>query len=457
MTNKVTTYWKLHRLGLLLGLLSILCYYYFAHYLERAEFLKLIGLYGVLFLLCFKIIQFEKWNTRLLFGMGIVFRLLFWTTAPSLSQDFYRFIWDGQLIAHGYNPFLYMPNQAPTELLQLIPNAQELIAGMGDLSARNYSNYPPVNQFAFSLAAYLGGSSIIGQIVVLRVLLIGADIGIFYFGRKLLTLINVSPHMILWYYLNPLVIIELTGNLHFEGFMLLFFVMGLYFIFSKKVTPGAIFYGLSIGVKLIPLMFLPLFLNHFKLKRTLVFYSVVGVVLILCLLPFYSAEMAQNFGDTLSLWFSNFEFNAGVYNALKYLGLQIGEKPWEMVKSYGKLVPIIVLVVVFFTTLLRKNKEPRILMASMLLILTVYYLLSATVHPWYIVFLVVLCLGTEYRYPLFWSALVMLSYSAYRTVPTQEELGLVFLEYIVVIAVLIYEFFRINREKFFISKNSGQA
>ena len=392
----------------------------------------------------------------MLFGMGMVFRLLFWTTAPSLSQDFYRFIWDGQLIAHGYNPFLYMPNQASTELLQLIPNAQELIAGMGDLSARNYSNYPPVNQFAFALAAYLGGSSIMGQIIVLRILLISADVGIFYFGRKLLTLINVSPHMIFWYYLNPLVIIELTGNLHFEGFMLLFFVMGLYFIFSEKAIPGAIFYGLSIGVKLIPLMFLPLFLKHFKLKRAILFYAVIGLVLVLCLLPFYTPEMAQNFGDTLSLWFSNFEFNAGVYNALKYLGLQIGEKPWEMVKSYGKLVPIIVLVVVFFSTLLRNNKDPRVLMASMLLILTVYYLLSATVHPWYIVFLVFLCLGTEYRYPLFWSALVMLSYFAYRTEPAKEELSLIFVEYIVVIGVLIYEFFRFNRDNLISTKKSRQ-
>ena len=453
----MTTYWKLHRIGLFLALISVGLYYYFAHYLERTEFLKLIGLYGLLFLLCFKIIQFEKWNTRLLFGVGIVFRLIFWTTAPNLSQDFYRFIWDGQLIAHGYNPFLHMPSQASTELLQLIPNAKELIAGMGELSARNYSNYPPVNQLAFSLAAFVGGSSIAGQIIVLRTLLIAADIGVFYFGRRFLNLINVSPHMIFWYFLNPLVIIELTGNLHFEGFMLLFFVMGLYFLFAKKVTPGAIFYGLSIGVKLIPLMFLPLFLKHFNVKRSLIFYGIISLVLILCLLPFYSIEMVQNFGDTLSLWFSNFEFNAGIYNAVKYVGLQIGEKPWDMVKSYGKLVPVIMLVVVFFTTLLRENRNPKVLMGSMLLILSVYYLLSATVHPWYIVFLILLCLSTEYRYPLFWSALVILSYAAYQFEPVKEELSLIFIEYIVVIVVMLYEFFRFNREKFSIPKNSGQA
>ena len=443
----------MHKVALVLGLLSLVLYYYLAYSLVRSEFLQLIGLYAALFLLCFKIIQFEKWNTRLVLILGILFRLVFWAAIPELSQDFYRFIWDGQMIVNGFNPYLHEPGQAGQEILKMIPHANELIAGMGDLHARNFSNYPPVNQLVFILAAWLGGSSILGQVIVLRTILIGADLGIFYFGRKLLQHLNVSPHMILWYFLNPLVIIELSGNLHSEGFMLCLFTMAMYFIFAKKSTVGGILYALSIGVKLIPFMFLPLFLSHFKIKRAFGFYMVIGVVLLLCIIPFYTPEMIHNFSDTLGLWFSNFEFNAGLYNGVKYIGLQLDEKPWEMIKTYGKLVPVIMLVIIFFTTLLRKNKEPRELMVSMLLILTAYYLLSATVHPWYIVFLVLLCLGTEYRYPIFWSALVILSYSAYIHQETEEKLGLIFLEYFIVIGVLIYEFFRINKEKLFFPKN----
>ena len=449
----MTTYWKLHKVALVLGLFSLILYYYFAYSLERSAFLQLIGLYGTLFLLCFKIIQFEKWNTRLLLLLGILFRLVFWAAMPNLSQDFYRFIWDGQMIINGFNPYLLRPDQAGPEILQRIPHAQELVQGMGELSARNFSNYPPLNQLPFAMAAWIGGNSLLSQVIVLRVFYVAADLGAFYFGRKVLQQLNVSPHMIFWYFLNPLVIIELSGNLHSEGFMISLFIMALYYIFAKKSAVGAIFYALSIAVKLIPLMFLPLFLSHFKIKRAIGFYTVIGVVLLLCMIPFYTPEMVQNFGTTMGLWFSNFEFNAGMYNGLKYIGLQLEEKPWEMIKTYGKLVPVIMLVIVFFTTILRKNSQTPVLMTSMLLILTSYFLLSATVHPWYIIFLVFLTLGTPYRYPIFWSAVIMLSYSAYVQEETEEQLGLIFLEYLIVFGMLIYEFFRFNREKLFFSKN----
>lgn len=453
----MTTYWKLHKVAILLGILSLIFYFVFAYQLIRSDFIRLITLYAALFLLCYKLIQFEKFNIRLLFGLGLIFRLIFLLAIPNLSQDFYRFIWDGQMIIHGLNPYLQLPAEASSDLLNTIPHASELITAMGELSARNFSNYPPINQFAFAAASLVGGSSIIGQVVILRLMLIGADIGIFYFGRKVLTKINVSPHMIFWYFLNPLVIIELSGNLHFEGFMIFFFVLALYFIFKKLWYWGAIFMGISISVKLIPLFFLPLFLSHYNFKKSIAFYAITGMVVLASLLPFVSTAMISNFGNTLSLWFSNFEFNAGVYNAVKFLGVQLEEKPWEMIKTYGKLVPIVILTLVFFTTTLRNNKNPRILIASMLLILSAYYLLTPTVHPWYIIFLVVLCLGTEYRFPLFWSALVMVSYSAYRFEETEEVLWLIIIEYFIVITMLIYEFLRFNREIFLIRKNQEKT
>ncbi|NND15637.1 MAG: DUF2029 domain-containing protein [Eudoraea sp.] len=453
MTNKVITYWKLHKVAILLGILSAIFYFVFAYHLIRSDFIRLITLFAGLFLLCYKLIQFEKFNTRLLFGLGLIFRLVFLLAIPNLSQDFYRFIWDGQMIVNGLNPYLQLPQEASTELLNAIPNASELVSKMGNLSATNFSNYPPINQLAFAIAAFFGGSSIIGQVVALRIIVIGSDIGIFYFGRKVLNQINVSPHMIFWYFLNPLVIIELSGNLHFEGLMLFFFVLALYFIFRKLWVWAAICIGISISVKLIPLFFLPLFLSHYKIKKSIAFYLLTGIVILISLLPFFSIDMLSNFGNTLSLWFSNFEFNAGIYNAVKQLGVQLEEKPWEMIKTYGKLVPIAILVLVFFTTVLRNNKNPKILISSMLLILSAYYLLTPTVHPWYIIFLVFLCLGTEYRFPLFWSALVMLSYSAYGAEETKENLWLIFTEYFIVIAMLLYEFFRFNRENLFIRKN----
>src|SRR5690606_13805065 len=171
----------------------------------------------------------------------------------------------------------------------------ELHKGMGELSASHYSNYPPLNQLIFALAALLTGGSTLGSMMVMRIIIILADLGVFYFGRKLLSSLNKPPHLIFWYFLNPLVILELTGNLHFEGVMLSLFMGSLYLLFQKKWSLAAVVYALSISIKLVPLIFLPLFLKHFGLKKSMSFFGIIGVVCLLLTLPFYAPELIANY------------------------------------------------------------------------------------------------------------------------------------------------------------------
>ncbi len=439
MPTRLLTYWKLHKMSILLALLSLGFYYTFAYHLERTDFIKLLTLFTALFFLCFKLVQFEKWNFKLLLAFGILFRLVFLFAEPNLSQDFYRFIWDGELVSHFMNPYLQVPNTLIEQSDLVIANAQELYNGMGSLSAKHFSNYPPLNQLIFALAALLGGKSILGSIIVMRGTIILADIGIFYFGRKLLKNINQSPHLIFWYFLNPLVIIELTGNLHFEGVMLFFFVWSLYLLSVHKWQWAAVVYACSISVKLVPLLFLPLFLKHFKFKKAVGFYMIIGVTSLLLFAPFYSSEFINNYSQTIELWFSNFEFNAGFYNAIKQIAVQFDAKPWELIKTYGKITPIVTILAVLLFTFIKKNEKLSVLITSMLWVLTLYYFISATVHPWYVIFLVVLTAFTKYRYAFIWSAAIVLSYYAYSLADFKENLWLLAIEYITVFTFLIYE------------------
>lgn len=439
MPKRILTYWNLHRVSILLALLSLGLYYTFAYHLERTDFIKLISLFAALFFLCYKLIQFEKWNFKFLLGVGILCRLVFFVAEPNLSQDFYRFIWDGELVRHFVNPYLNIPNTLIDRPDLVISNAQELYEGMGSLSARHFSNYPPLNQLLFGLAALLGGKSVLGTTMALRGIIILADVGIFYFGRKLLKNLNQSPHLIFWYFLNPLIILELTGNLHFEGVMLFFFVWSLYLLSVQKWQWAAVLYACSISVKLVPLLFLPLFLKHFKFNKAIGFYIIIGIASLLLFAPFYSTEFITNYSKTIGLWFSNFEFNAGIYNGIKQIAIQFDAKPWELIKTYGKITPLLTIVTVLLFTFLRRNQNPAILISSMLWVLTVYYFTTATVHPWYVVFLVTLTIFTTYRFALVWSATIILSYFAYSLADFKENLWLLALEYSVVFAFLIYE------------------
>ena len=453
MLKRAITFWKLHTFPILMVFASFLFYISFGYDLPRTDFFKLLTLYLALFFLCYKLIQFEKWNFKFLLVSGILFRLVLLFAEPNLSQDFHRFVWDGQLIVHGINPYLHLPKDLILDIQHKIPNAMQVYNGMGELSASHYSNYPPLNQLIFALAALLTGSSTLGSLIVMRIVIIFADLGVFYFGRKLLSKLNRPPHLIFWYFLNPLVILELSGNLHFEGVMLCFFIGSLYFLIEKKSSLAAVVYALSISIKLVPLIFLPLFLKYFGIRKSIPFFGIIGGVCLLLVLPFHAPEFIANYSRTIGLWFSNFEFNAGLYNVVKHIGIQWGAKPWELIKTYGKIIPWIVISLVALITFIRQNQRMNVLVTSMLWILSLYYFLSATVHPWYVIFLVLLCLFTEFRFPMVWSLTIILSYSAYSNEDYRENWLLLFVEYIAVYGFMIYEIIRLHNKKLLFHKN----
>ena len=187
---------------------------------------------------------------------------LFILAIPNLSQDFYRFIWDGRMILEGINPYLNTVESFISRGVFPVSQAQELYDGMGTLNASHFTNYPPIKQLCFVLAGLVSGKSILGSAIVLRLLIITADFGILHFGKKLLESLQIPIHNIFWYILNPFIIIELTGNLHFEGVMLFFLIWSLYLLHKDKWQLSALVFALSVSVKLIPLIFLPLLLNH---------------------------------------------------------------------------------------------------------------------------------------------------------------------------------------------------
>jgi len=327
---------------------------------------------------------------------------------------------------------------------------------MGALNASHFSNYPPINQVFFAIAALISGKSILGAVIVLRSIMILADVGILYFGRKLLKDIGLNPNQIFWYFLNPFIILELTGNLHFEGVMLFFLVWSLYLLHKKNWFWAAVLLGMSISVKLIPLLFLPLYYRYFikeglfgKGFWTLKKFGWVSIgTLLLSFAPFLSSQFVENFSTTLALWFQEFEFNASVHYVIRWISFKI--VGWNLIETTGKILPGIVILVVLLLSFFRKNNSHEKLITAMLFAISIYFLLSTTVHPWYIATPLLLSVFTKYKFPIVWSLLVMLSYSAYGTAGFQENLWLITIEYSIVIGFAIWELYfrkKSNTEK----------
>lgn len=450
------TFLKLNIIPLLLVLLSFLFYGTFAYDLVRTDYTKLIILYSALFVLFYKLVQHFKSNTQFLTYLAFGFRAVFILAIPNLSQDFYRFIWDGRMILEGINPYLFTVESFISQGNFPVAEAQALRAGMGDLNASHFTNYPPINQLCFTIAALFAGKSILGSVFVMRLLIIAADFGTLHFGKALLEKLNIPIYNIFWYILNPFIIIELTGNLHFEGVMIFFLVWSLYLLYIGKWQFAALVLALSISVKLIPLIFLPLFFQWFMKRndkdietstvlnftRLIVFYAIIIMTTLLLFVPFYSSEFIHNYSKTVALWFQNFEFNGSIYYIAREIGFLF--RGYNEIAIIGTVTPILVILFVLIITFFRRNRTPIALITAMLLVLSFYYFTTTTVHPWYLATLLILSVFTKYKFPLVWSFVIILSYLAYvnlNKADKSENLWLITLEYAVVYGVFIWEVF----------------
>jgi hypothetical protein len=436
----------LHKIPLLIFLSCCAFYLAFAYDLERTDFFKLLTLWGGLFFLSWKFFQMQRYNWKILLTAAIIFRLLFLIAAPNLSQDFFRFIWDGRLLLEGINPYLMTPDEYFSSGDLPFSGAQELYEGIGSLSAGNPTNYPPLNQLFFVLAALFGGNSILASVVCLRIFIIAADIGIFYFGRKLLRNLNLPESNIFLYLLNPLIIIELTGNLHFEGVMLFFLLAALYLLRCQKWLFSTLFFSCSIAVKLIPLIFLPLLIRKLGWKKACGYYAIIGVLMLLFFLPFLSGAFAENFFSSINLWFQKFEFNASFYYLIRWIGYEV--EGYNIIGYAGPALAGVVFISILIMAILDRNHKMRGLLTSMMFGMFIYLSLATTVHPWYLATPLLLSVFTRYKFMQVWSLMVVLSYFAYSQPDYEENLWFITVEYVVVFGVMLYEIFGHKNVKF---------
>ena len=448
---------------------------------ERSDTIVLLLVYLLAFgayLLAYRLAQTPRQIKQLLV-VAVLARMALIPMMPNLSDDVYRFVWDGRLLYQGYDPFAYLPSEimrgeAAVNALGIDPELYDQLN-----SPNYYTIYPPVNQAVFALAAWLSPTSVRGSAIIIRLVVFAAELLTLwllwqllntehrtrndeYRGKKISSFIiqhslfdihflqtvqdekkrpyQPPPRAVLLYALNPLVIIELTGNLHFEALMITFVLGSVYLLRKRKIVGSGVALALAVCTKLVPLILLPLYLRRLGWKRALFFYAVVGITTVALFLPLITPELIAGMRDSVGLYFQKFEFNASVYYLVREVGFY--QKGYNIIQSAGRWLAISTFLIIVVYALL--ERERRLLVAFSWVWL-IFLLLSTTVHPWYVTPLLAFTAFTPYRYALLWSGLVFFSYVGYTTTGFSENLWITMIEYGAVVGMLVWEVVRWRR------------
>lgn len=323
-------------------------------------------------------------SARWVFLVALLVRVVLLASPPSLSDDLFRYVWEGTLTAHGGNPYLHAP--ADPALAHWAHDTHRALVNHPDVP----SIYPPLAMGLFSALAAVWADPLPFKLASGL-----ADAGTAWVLARILSDRGRSPSGAWLYALLPLGAVESAGSGHLDPIAVLCLVLAIE-AWDRRRT-GATWAGLGALLKLLPAVVLVGLLR--RPRRTWPGAVVVALLGIAAAWPFVDAgpRLLEGFGAYARHW----EFNGSVYPLAAPL---LGELTRPVLVAVGALV-------VGWALLRRTDPAELALYAG-----GAFVLLSPTVHPWYVAWAWVPALICGGRAWTLLAALMPLSYVVLATV-----------------------------------------
>ncbi len=346
-----------------------------------------------------------NWSPVTIMVIAVFLRSLFLCRHPELSDDIYRYLWDGIRSLTCHKPYSLAP-------IEVKPQTEALALLLESVNhAHLVTIYPPAAQ-----AIFMAGSALGGSVLGLKVLLVAMDLVTCAIILRLLSRLQLPSWRAALYAWHPLPIIEIAGSGHIDGAGILLFFLTLLTaksvielskdpMDSRRESPTPVisstaFYFLFAGltfacaglVKLFPLIFLPgcFILFPPRGKGPFVIGWLTGTVLLT--VPFLPD--LKNALVTLAVYVHHWEFGNFAYRTLH--GLTSSGNIARWILAFAFLFTVTFSYVRLFLKQ-RRSRRRSIGQESLLPALHVFYgiaiaylLLTPTLHPWYALYLVCL-------------------------------------------------------------------
>jgi len=351
------------------------------------SFRVIVGLYFFIALFNLKKIKNSKLWFATIIGVGLLSRLILIPSQPVLEDDYYRYLWDGAVTAHGYNPYVYSPleimeenNDVPEELHQLAKDSGEIIKNINHPHIRTI--YPILSQAVFAVAYFLDD----WQYWSWKVLLLLFDLLLLLVLIKTLKHLKLPILFITFYWLNPIVIHEIFNGAHMDLLALLPVMLALYFHLKNKLWYSLIALAIAAGFKLWPVVLLPLLLKNTwpDWKQTTKYTLTFALMVLILFIPVLLSNLNESLGfiKYAGKWVNN----AAFYSIFKWLiqnviyFFEFNISCISCITRWGIFILYIILIAFI---LKRKPGNQTEFFSKALLMVAVLYLISPTQFPWY--------------------------------------------------------------------------
>jgi len=324
--------------------------------LQIIPFLILFGMSMVLCVGSFAVLRGHRdpRSRCLILGVAVLLRLTLLPAAPTLSDDIYRYLWEGRLVLAGENPY------------QLPPSAEELEHLRDTRHSRiNHPElttiYPPAAQLVFAISQLLSPRP-----WSMKLLALLADLGLVLLLERLLLERGTDPANLVLYAWHPLPIIELSGSGHIDGIAIASMVAALLLLARRRRCWSVVLLALSALTKLFTLALIPTWAQRVGWPRVL---GLTASLALVAYLPF--ARAGRGLVGTSMVYAETWRFNGSLFDLLA-LVLGSGEG--------ARIVDCLAFAAAAAVLPMRGRDPVRIAAALTML----FILLSPTVHPWYV-------------------------------------------------------------------------
>lgn len=295
----------------------------------------------------------------LIISFSILFRITLIPTELSTSEDVYRYLWEGKVVAHGLNPFEHPPESPKLTHL----HSKELPS---EVAFKNMTAiYPPAAQYVFAISYILFGESITGMKIIYLI----AEVLTVLFIVLLLRHKNIDERFVILYAWLPLPVMEYFINAHIDPVGIMFFVLFVLLFLKDKYYFSAAAFSLAVLTKMYPVVFIPLVYRKLGWKKSFYFTFICIITAFLFYIPFIPDE--RGISEALFKYVSHWSFNGSVFKIF-YFFLQHNQQ--------ARLISYILFGLTILYITYRNNE----FLKSIYLIWIAYIIFTPTLYPWYL-------------------------------------------------------------------------